>query len=341
MGDDRDEFLAALCHRLTLTIKERLVPRIQSLEEKVAASLRPRKPDPRYGQDLPQGPAFGYGQERPEPQYRERVYRDFGDGYQYQNREWNARPRPSSYQPQRSPRTDPSCRDIPSAYAPPSLSSYRALRRYMGSPAVQKVQTTPDQNAHRQQPLESNVRRDPAPAARTAISTAAAATNVPPTREVTIKEVIREFNREVVREFNAEKHQEKTTTDEPEQASTEEDPNYGLDGDGSLRYRSTTGEKVCLPVGMVKTALQVAHDALGKAATVGWVVLPVILHARDAAYHEDKALQSTCKRLKASTEEDPNYSDRDAACGSGGGTDREADRAPMVDGTAGEPRGEG
>jgi hypothetical protein len=45
--------------------------------------------------------------------------------------------------------------------------------------------------------------------------------------------------------------------------STEEDPNYRLDDDGSLRYRSTTGEKVCLPAGMVKAALQVAHDALG------------------------------------------------------------------------------
>jgi hypothetical protein len=34
-------------------------------------------------------------------------------------------------------------------------------------------------------------------------------------------------------------------------------------------------------------------------------------------------------------------SGRDAARGSGGGTDREADRAPIVDGTAGEPRGDG
>jgi hypothetical protein len=34
-------------------------------------------------------------------------------------------------------------------------------------------------------------------------------------------------------------------------------------------------------------------------------------------------------------------SGRDAARGSGGGTDREADRAPTVDETAGEPRGEG
>jgi hypothetical protein len=34
-------------------------------------------------------------------------------------------------------------------------------------------------------------------------------------------------------------------------------------------------------------------------------------------------------------------SGRDAARGSGGGTDCKADRAPIVDGTAGEPRGEG
>jgi hypothetical protein len=45
--------------------------------------------------------------------------------------------------------------------------------------------------------------------------------------------------------------------------SAVEDPNYCLDEDGSLRFRSTSGEKVCLPAAMLKTALQVAHDALG------------------------------------------------------------------------------
>jgi hypothetical protein len=112
--DDRDEFLAALCHRLTLTIEERLMPRIQSLEDKITAG--PRDPELQY-QQRARDPELQYQQrarvpnlqyqqrardpelqyqERardPEPQYRERVYRDFHNYDGYQRREWTGKPR--------------------------------------------------------------------------------------------------------------------------------------------------------------------------------------------------------------------------------------------------------
>jgi hypothetical protein len=73
MEDDRDEFLAALCHRLTLTIEERLVPRILSLEEKVTA--RPREPEIRYGPERPHDPEPRYREfaRDPELQYQQRA----------------------------------------------------------------------------------------------------------------------------------------------------------------------------------------------------------------------------------------------------------------------------
>jgi hypothetical protein len=77
MEEDRDEFLTALCQRLALTMQERLLPRIQSLEDKIAG---PRDPDLQYRGE-------------PEPEYRERTYRDFDDRDGGYNREWNGKPR--------------------------------------------------------------------------------------------------------------------------------------------------------------------------------------------------------------------------------------------------------
>jgi hypothetical protein len=77
MEEDRDEFLTALCQRLALTMEERLLPRIQSLEDRMAG---PRDPEPQY-------------QGQPGPEYRERAYRDFDDRDGGYNREWNGKPR--------------------------------------------------------------------------------------------------------------------------------------------------------------------------------------------------------------------------------------------------------
>jgi hypothetical protein len=41
------------------------------------------------------------------------------------------------------------------------------------------------------------------------------------------------------------------------------DPNFFLHGDGSIRFRGSCGDRVCLPASMVKDTLYVAHDALG------------------------------------------------------------------------------
>jgi transposase InsO family protein len=41
------------------------------------------------------------------------------------------------------------------------------------------------------------------------------------------------------------------------------DPNFHLHGDGSMRFRGSSGDRVCLPATSVKDALYVAHDALG------------------------------------------------------------------------------
>jgi hypothetical protein len=49
MEEDRDEFLTALCQRLALTVEERLLPRIQSLEDKMAG---PRDPELQYRGEL-------------------------------------------------------------------------------------------------------------------------------------------------------------------------------------------------------------------------------------------------------------------------------------------------
>jgi hypothetical protein len=90
--DDRDEFLAALCHRLTLTMEERIMPRIQSLEDKIAA--RPREPEVRYGRDreFARNPELQF-QGGPGPEYRERAYRDFDDRDGCHSREWKGKPR--------------------------------------------------------------------------------------------------------------------------------------------------------------------------------------------------------------------------------------------------------
>jgi hypothetical protein len=42
-----------------------------------------------------------------------------------------------------------------------------------------------------------------------------------------------------------------------------EDPNFHLHEDGSMRFRGSSGDRVCLPASSVKDALYVAHDALG------------------------------------------------------------------------------
>jgi hypothetical protein len=47
------------------------------------------------------------------------------------------------------------------------------------------------------------------------------------------------------------------------ESNEKEDPNYRLDADGSLIFRSSTGEKVCLPAAMLRSSFEIAHDALG------------------------------------------------------------------------------
>jgi hypothetical protein len=76
--EDRDDFLAALCDRLTLSIKDEIMPRIRSIEDKLAT--RPR------GSEL----EFQGG---PGPEYRDRAYRSFDDRDSYHSRDWNGKPR--------------------------------------------------------------------------------------------------------------------------------------------------------------------------------------------------------------------------------------------------------
>jgi hypothetical protein len=49
----------------------------------------------------------------------------------------------------------------------------------------------------------------------------------------------------------------------PDPRDGSQDPNFYLHVDGSLRFRGSSGDRVCLPASSVKDALYVAHDALG------------------------------------------------------------------------------
>jgi hypothetical protein len=80
-GDRDKEFLTALCARLTLSIKDEIMPRIRSIEDKLAT--RPRDPESR-------DPQFEF-QGEPGPEYR--AYRGFDDRDGYHSRDWNGKPR--------------------------------------------------------------------------------------------------------------------------------------------------------------------------------------------------------------------------------------------------------
>jgi hypothetical protein len=47
------------------------------------------------------------------------------------------------------------------------------------------------------------------------------------------------------------------------ESDEKDDPNYRLDVDGSLRFRSSMGAKVSLPAAMLRSSLEIAYDALG------------------------------------------------------------------------------
>jgi hypothetical protein len=51
---------------------------------------------------------------------------------------------------------------------------------------------------------------------------------------------------------------------DPEETADCSDPNFYLHPDGSMRFRGSSGERVCLPASMVKETLYVAHDVLGQ-----------------------------------------------------------------------------
>jgi hypothetical protein len=76
--EDRDDFLAQLCDRLTLSIKDEIMPRIRSIEDKLAT--RPRGSEVEF-------------QGGPGPEYRDRAYRSFDDRDSYHSRDWNGKPR--------------------------------------------------------------------------------------------------------------------------------------------------------------------------------------------------------------------------------------------------------